>query len=276
MKRRTFLKTVGSAAGAATLGSPKLLAQNEPVRFRGKKVFGKHKQEETYGVGHSDYKPEGGHFALPKRMPGWFPDAADTTGAGSHDFMFLEETVKLTDNGPVPWALPDPVKPGTRWIVGDPIPDAPANPKAKPFICLIRALALKVRVYNASLYQLRRFHYYDKYHNDPGPNPHGDKRAIPDPKTDPNGFHGRVQAAEEDWNKAAKALNDIIDPPDPSHPPLGLDLVAVDMVQMNNYIVSMRVVAVPLSGAGKHPMEVGGSSSSHVLISSAFSSSSAP
>ncbi|HEY0549681.1 MAG TPA: hypothetical protein VGF13_08770, partial [Verrucomicrobiae bacterium] len=168
-----------------------------------------------------------------------------------------------------------------KWILGDPIPQPAIN--EKPFIKMIRDLAMHVRRYNASLYRLRRLHYYVYSGNDPlqpgmpPRNPFGD---LPDPipQLGSPEFQIRIEKAEYDWEKVTKDIDAFIERKS-STAYGGLEVVAADMSEVNGYIVSMRLIAeVPSKkskSGGIEPEEVGGSSS-HVAITSAFSSYSSP
>ena len=89
-----------------------------------------------------------------------------------------------------------------------------------------------------------------------------------------------AKAAEADWTKVSNQVNDLLETASSGSSSFGIELLAADMVAANGYIVSMRVVANEPSenggpaSPGIAAPEVGGSSSSHVSISSAFSSSS--
>src|SRR5262249_37036141 len=133
---------------------------------------------------------------------------------------------------------------------------------------LIRELADLVRRYNASLYRLRRLHYFTYFRKHkpwPPKNPHGDPVLPPAVgKT----LKDLVKDAERDWTK--RVIPDLVDFLNSPYfcGKKEYSILAADMIEVNNYIVSMRVVAVEENEDG----EVGGSSS-HVSISSAFSSS---
>ena len=78
--------------------------------------------------------------------------------------------------------------------------------------------------------------------------------------------------SERDWVKVTTDLNKFIE--DAMERYNDSQLLAADMIEVNGYIVSMRVVITPLnppSSEMMHILEHNGSSS-HVSISSAFSS----
>src|SRR6185369_16501080 len=220
-----------------------------------------HKQQKTYGVAEKSDDEFTDVFSLSRRMPGWFPDAADPRD--DEDYLFPEEVIRHANGIPYPFKLPAIVRPEPHHILGGTIPTKD-NAKT-PFTFLIRELADKVRWYNITLYELRRFHHCwkfrtkDKDKNKPDPNPYGNQPDLPD--WDASTFKGSANTAQANWKKAAKALDDFIDGGAPGH---GMPLVAVDMVQVNNYIVSMRVVALQsTTKLQEHVLEAGGSSSSH-------------
>jgi hypothetical protein len=176
-----------------------------------------------------------------------------------------------------------------RWIYGHAIPE-PARGEAL-LTTLIRHLADHVRRYNAALYRLRRLHFYNTVssrNSGPSPtiplppqNPHGDPSDFPLPAPDSDRFCELAKDAEKEWTTVTTVLNAFIEaefPPPGSTPPGSnapkLKIEAADMIEVNGYIVSMRVVASDPEKPVR-PNEVGGSSS-HVSVSSAFSSSSSP
>ena len=95
----------------------------------------------------------------------------------------------------------------------------------------------------------------------PPKNPFGDEDLTADPVI----LKRMIRVAERDWKNVTKAIDDFIEKGEFGS--AKLKVVAADMVEVNGYIVSMRVVATDLN------KRVSGSSSSHVSISSAFSSS---
>jgi len=163
-----------------------------------------------------------------------------------------------------------------KWILGRGLADNPPPGEAL-LTQLVRDLAVKVRNYNASLYCLRRIHYCNKFSDPanrnywPPANPHGGDE--PDP-TSPSVL-GRVAKAEQDWCKVTNELDKFLEDAKVSYATPGnpgtIKLLGVDMVEVNNYVIAMRVVVEGLPG-GPPPPEVGGSSS-QVSVSSPFSSS---
>jgi hypothetical protein len=207
-------------------------------------------------------------------MPGWFPDGADSE-KGACQRLFQEEVIGIEDGVPVPFGVRFNHREtaakdadSSRWILGSRIARV-KNPKEKSLTNLVRRLAVKVRQYNASLYQLRRLHFCYKYpDNWPDPNPHGDHPGPP--PGSPAIFRQRVKEAEADWSRVTNQVNKFLES---GHSNFGLKLLAADMIAVNGYIVSMRVVAQKPTRGRRPVFEVGGSSS-HVSISSPFSSSS--
>lgn len=274
IKRRTFLRTIGGAAGAAAIGGSTTRSveqsTNAPVSTSPITAKRNRPQKCSYSVG--DVVPHKAPFAQDYRKPGWLPDALDPGDPQKpRYFMFPDEALKYWGSDAFPFRLPRPVDPDPSWILGGPIPDQPAKSGHKPFVRLIRKFARAIRAYNATLYDLRRYHF-KKYDIDLPSNKYGNKDHqgdLPDPN-DGNKFDPKAHDAEEKWKAAAQDLTDLIDPDNPPNQTFGLEIVAADMVQVNNYIVSMRLVVTP-SGPEKY-REIGGSDSSHVSISSAFSS----
>jgi len=261
--------------------------------------------------------PEDLPFTQPRREPGWHSDATVRTldlGHPEHVVINpMEALAKNADGHPIPFPIPSfhgkPFEEPNRharpeewlefirhWILGHPIVER----DSREFYLLLLELAQLARNYNASLYRLRRLHFYQKASNDrkggplPPRNPHGE---IDDPEPcDPARFAAQVQLAEADWKKATAEITAFID--EEHH---GLKIGSADMVEVNHYIVSMRVildhrtkgggvtesaqritaatlasqppVPPPPGGTSLRPLGAG-TSSSLVSISSNFSSSS--
>jgi hypothetical protein len=167
-----------------------------------------------------------------------------------------------------------------KWILGGSIADPPPTGHVK-FTALVRALAVKVRKYNASLYRLRRIHYCNKFSqtqsNWPHPNPDGGDEKDPTAGT-PKDISDRVDNAEQNWCSVTDELDAFLesartngypyDPNDHNVTPV-IRLVGLDATAVNNYVIAMRVVVRPIVNGG--PQLDG--SSSQVSISSPFSSS---
>ena len=238
-------------------------------------------QTPTYGLSPitaADATDPSTPFTLSIRQPGWFPDAADM-GTKKRKRLFLEEVAGITQTDLVETFPVEFDYTGTskKWILGSRIDATETDGLTK----LVRKLAVKVRQYNASLYRLRRLHFYWDYKdadsrlvNFPPANPHGDPKTNPDPINDLPGFKKMVNAAEANWAKVTGQVDDLLETASSDGNNFGVTLLAADMIAANGYIVSMRVVANPPIPPGTvAPPEVDGSSS-HVSVSSAFSSSS--
>lgn len=236
--------------------------------------------------------PENSPFDLDTRPPGWLPDTVilPDTSPPSEQTLFLEEILEYTGRF-APFAHPrhpgtadqtdqitaflEPGEHGTcedwnkfnKWILGYPIQDDQAG-KNKLFNNWLRLLCIKVRDYNRALYRLRRAHIT----GNTGPLP-----EMPQLPNEPSGPDS-VEDLEEDWKKAVEKLNALISKQ--FNNDTGIVWPLCDMVEVNNYIVSIRVVAVdeepPVESfagtSGTRARQVGGSSSSHISVSSAFSS----
>ena len=278
MKRRSFLKTVGGAAGVMTLGAAVVPQQ---AGAKGSKKFKSgRKQEHTYALGPLDPPDQQTPFKqLWIRSPGWFPDGADV-GSALAEPLFQEEVVGIKKvqgkDHIVPFGIPFPdfakKDPSNIWALGHKLKQGTGG---QTFTDFVRRLALRARQYNGSLYRLRRLHFYWYYQDQaagtvdwPGQNPDGKPKETeaPDPK-DLGDFQGRVTAAETDWMQVTDQLNSLLESGRDNSGNYKPGKFAADMVTANGYIISMRVVIML---PGKEP----GGSSSHISISSAFSSSS--
>jgi hypothetical protein len=237
-----------------------------------------HNPTNTYGLGSVCPDPDAPTFQLPVREPGWYPDATDTNAARGQ-VVFPEEACQYTkETGaipfPVPFSddtpIPNPDDPTNGWILGGPIPDSPDDPKTYRFATLIREIARRVRLYNTSLHQLRRLHFKKKFNLAPTQNPDGDTRPVPEDPTCKE-FLKMAYDAELAWICANKCLNDLLDNGGEAEGTFNHRIVAADMVQVNNYIVAVRLVANQIPPDGEVSVfEAGGSSSSHFAISSPF------
>lgn len=219
-------------------------------------------------------------------MPGCHADK-DPSPTNPDDMLFLEEALREDDKTKLPLPFSNPVSTDefgnlvpfleprsddprlwmqfNKWILGHSIPEKAAGEPR--MTTLLRELASIVRIYNAELYRLRRLRFfYDTNGTGPQPpqNPHGLDEVLFDStgpiSTSSQKFANYVDAAEKAWNQITTRLNEFID-----KPYVDLKIEALDLVEVNNYVVSIRVVAKPV-GQG----ELVGSSS-HVSISSAYS-----
>ena len=295
MKRRKLQKTPGSAAGAAAR-----CACSTPGKATGKEqAVKKHPQTETYGLAPISPPDPDTPFKLSVRRPGWFPDGADLA-QGPRQRLSQAEVVGKKAHGKYesfPVNFRDKDDGSKKWVLGSKLIRTEEAPAGQVTLTrFVRRLALRARQYNASLYRLRRLHFYWDYRDKPAhqlkwppPNPCVKESRPPNP-SDGRSFGLMVKDAEEDWCKVANQMDDLLDGAKADTNPYGLKLLAADMITANGYIVSMRVV-VQTPGAGKQSLrtmsglvalrEPGGSSShgsagssSHVSLSLTFSSSS--
>jgi len=306
--RRDFIRLTGKVALASTLVGCVDANTNEQDRAGGGRTEAKvsaggpeppaNQEYPTEKLGEIASSAPSPPFSLQVRNPRWCPD---TQKQGAVKF-FQEETLwaeKGTGNlahFPVP---NDFVEPCPEFNVPTTDPDfytkredwhnqwkqfnellfgfklqMPQNPTADDpdFFAFLTALADQARRYNAALYWLRRLHFYKKGLGKDYPpfNPHGDelKDGI-DPTN--SEFQGLVTRAEDRWQTTIDDMNKLLNGHDSSlvH---GFKYTRADMVEVNGYIISMRVVSQKAALLKKHGKEIGGSSSSHISISSAFSS----
>jgi hypothetical protein len=205
-------------------------------------------------------------------MPHWYTDGVDDP-TGTRVELFPEETIGSSSGSLIPFNVSfDEQSVPNNWL-GDPIPSSSAAGDTD-LLKLIREVAQQARAYNAALYSLRRYHYAEKFWKPgqpmpsqfPKPNPNGpvEPASFPAPGTDD--FIAWAAVAEARFTTASKDLDTMIRAG--GH---GLDAIA-DMIQVNGYIVSMRVVANPKRSnvdGRMGALEISGSSS-HVSISSPF------
>ncbi len=255
--RRQFLKKAGRAAAASGLagiglaggcstpgraGSPNPSPKSRPDR-RSKKL----------GPDKDNNLPP--KFSLRRRMPYWAPDEMDGPG-GTAITLYPEEALRLEDKKSMCLDAP-PLVDGPafqEWALGSKL-----DPKKVPFDDWLVKLCKLIRSYNRALYRLRAARLKEEQNKDL-------MKPLPDDNVTPGG-------EEHDWTRIVKEMADHLhpakDPPDRPHP------VAVDMIEVNGYIISVRAVAgVPADSQrdGPNVRQIGGSESSHISISSAFSS----
>lgn len=243
------------------------------------------KRKHSFG----SYTPEvpGSPFTLLKRMPGW-EDPAIKDPSGTNESCFLEEAVgKDNLKHLVPFPVPAPIggnpfdepsKPAipndykntlefNRWILGNELPPKPKPGQSEPLLStIIRKLAVLARNRNASLYRLRKLHYFQDH----------PKEAQPPPN--PTDKTSNISEAEINWKANIKAVDDFLNTqtiPIKKKGIAGINasfkFLTAELIEVNNYIVSMRlVIEYPIRHKGK---ELNGSSS-HTSLTSPFSSSS--
>jgi hypothetical protein len=220
-------------------------------------------------------------------------------------FLFQEEALhKNGSNDLVPFPVPhsqdgngndipfqEPTDPSDwasfhEWMLGTGVP--PTSDSDCQLIKVARDLAKGARLCNAALYRLRRIHFYYKMcktHKTttvdmsliPPYNKHqgGLECGIPeDPlpvldETPGSDFCTLASNAEKNWQDACSLINQYIEK---YNPPKGVPHLAVDMVQVNRYIVSIRVILLPQETVLNERIKELGGSSSQVSVSSAFSS----
>ena len=243
-----------------------------------------------------DTKPES-PFNLPRRLPGWHSDSTVRTtdlALQEHVSLYPEEALAQSSRGVflpppcpefegVPFAEPSekshPEEWLTylrKWVVGSPIVET----DNKEFYHLLLELAQLARNYNADLYRLRRLHYYHLAANGsatgplPPRNPHGEL-DDPEPK-DAVKFAEQVRVAETNWKRSTATLDAYL-----AGTHRGLKVRTAEMIEINQYIVSMRIILAPrLAALGVTNSDGGdqtghaGTSSSLVSVSSNKSSSS--
>jgi hypothetical protein len=251
-----------------------------------------HPETRTYKLGGVQANPEAAEksanpFTLPLRDPGWFPDGIELPWHKVQR-LFPEEIVGGANGRrggkqaqvPIPFEVQfsddEAEKQGREiheWVVGKLFEQPSAAELAKKgasLTALIAKLAQRMRNYNASLYTLRRLHMWFDFGVLMRANPDGqDPAKLPRAKS-PR-FRALARAAEQDWIEVTDEITDFIQTNVKNNA-----LVAVDMVEVNSYVVAMRVVApAGKTAPGKaSPMEMTGSSS-QVSISSTFSSTDA-
>ncbi len=233
-------------------------------------------------------QPPDSKFQLKRRMPGWRPD---TKNGGNQKLypeeMLLKENEKFAafrhpkENKSI-LTEPDPMAPAAEWhefnswIVGSPLKTG----SSKEFDMFLNSLARFVRRYNAALYWMRRLHFHENATAMPEQefprNSHGDQdngEDLPDKGTQK--FRDWVADAEKAWKVRIDELNYLLAGKLGDSFDFGFIDTKADMIEVNGYIVSMRVVAQekPWTAKDVGIKQIGGSSSSHVSINAAFSSS---
>jgi len=284
--RRAFIKTAAQVAVGSTLVGCACPPKGKKLSATGKPG------------GHAPH-PQGSKFKGELKLPGWLPD----TTVIDEQYLFLEEALHKGTGGfdafaaprtaagafqePLPTDSPDKWNSFNSWILGAPFTKKPGD----DFDALLEEIANCARRYNAALYWMRRLHLYEKakllnipISTPPLRNPHGDHDRGPndDPaKWTDEDFKRMIPEAQKDWNMAVKGLDSVLKRTG------SLGSIWADMIQVNDYIVSMRIVSQttyadpPKSANAELPTKpktvpyIGGSSS-HISVSSALSSPSPP
>jgi hypothetical protein len=229
--------------------------------------------------------PARGPFALEMRMPDWHIDAdvallmppMPVPPVRVPVSLFPEEAIGRNNGSDVPFKIPafdHASAPSGGWL-GGPLPTGTTG-----FEGILNTFAVRARNYNSTLYLLRLYHFaYDRQValDGPGsgvvPNPNGPRRGsspfpLP-PHPSHRMFNTYAREIENLWQRAAQALNEPLEDMDSQ---TGLMNYYADMIQVNGYIVSMRVVERDRTQHRFGFLEVSGSSS-HVSINYPFSSS---
>ncbi len=215
---------------------------------------------------------------LARRMPGWLPDLWDlpvpNPVGGVIAFpqaFFIEEMLGLTsapayrgEEVKVPFAVPLSGVSNSKWILGHRLHELHPKTGAElppalwsEFNQWLRKLSKLARNYNASLYRLRRLHLK-----------HQKNKWDMDPLPTDGLKQWDIDGAEKEFMDRAFDLKGHLKPnPDPNSVPRRI----VEMIQVNGYIVSFRVVDIE-TRRNPNFREFGGSESSHISLSSAFSS----
>ena len=290
--RRAFLKTAATMGTAAAIGSSSIrnatAARSEQTRKKKPR-----ENNESKKIGPIEDQPQQSVFRKleRRRMPGWRGDTLGRFLTG--DETFYPEQLLRVENGHY-----DPfghVNPNAN-ILKPPPPDPPQDPeelrkwqqqwlefntwvlgaprkteKRTTFDDFLDEIGNRVRRYNAALYWMRRLHFHENdipISKPPDYNENGDdEKDLPDLSTTDGKekFEALAKKAVARWEKAVKDLNQIL-AGEGEWERREFEDTNADMIEVNGYIVSMRVISKPEN------RELGGSSSSHISISSAFSS----
>jgi hypothetical protein len=230
-------------------------------------------------LGKISKQPPKSKFKLKRRMPGWRPDTlkSETEKLFPEEALYQDPTnARMAPFQPPfeepPLFDPNDARSGAAWhdfhswMVGSPLPSQPTN----AFDKFLTEIARRVRNYNAAIYWMRRLHFHENavpIGTPPDPNPNGDKVKGALPAKQTQDFKDLVSEAEAGWKSVVDDLNDLLAGREADY---DFPLTTADMIEVNGYIVSMRIVSHEQTAA----KEIGGSSSSHIYISSALSSSS--
>jgi len=301
VRRRAFLQTAAQTAAGIALGK----ATQFQVKAAQKGVSRK-KRDNAISKKLGDLQPHPDpntafHKLKQRRMPGWRADTADV-GNPKDEYYFEEEAIAQRNvngayvyhrfpppnlfpeppQGQHPTPFKEPANPNdyaawhtfNQWMLGGFLDEDSTT----DFDILLNEISKRVRRYNAALYWLRRLHFAEDAppNSTPPPsNPHGDNddNGNYTPVKGTADFKNRVSLAEDEWMNAVDSLNKIFSGDEVPHPNPNLPYIAADMIEVNGYIVSMRIIAQKDDFKAKGTVgayEVVGSSSSHISISSAF------
>lgn len=233
-------------------------------------------------------------FALRTRPPGWMPDTITQSGT-AREHLTPDEALGNVGGrqqafaNPLGHSLFQPV-PGDpsafdAWVLGVPLTAPPAGQPTE-FYELLVALCSAIRRYNSTLYWLRRLRFHasaPKGSKPPEPNPGGplDERRFPTPESLPDpaslDFMQLAKSAEAEWTAAVDNLREHLAPGSSVRETHPFATISADMVEMNGYIASTRVIVSPIPTSATHttagPEESSSSSSSsssHISLSSGY------
>ncbi|HTG45591.1 MAG TPA: hypothetical protein VK633_13795 [Verrucomicrobiae bacterium] len=196
-----------------------------------------------------------------KRMPGWYPDEIDhkdktpeddqndpDPAGDKHEVLFPEEALmQPLGSKYVPFqpGLLKTIEDATRWTFGQPLNSKPDD----EFDERLDGLLTKIREYNVRLYDMRWHHLHLAGNTNPNEN-----------LTIISCQHEQDPAAAQDkWCQAVRALRKYLHEDHKN--------MIIDVVEVNKYIVSVRVIEMMASAPGTmRTLQLGGSSSSHMFI----------
>jgi len=296
---------MGTATAIGYSALRKATAAEKPQTMK-RKPRGNHESKKIGPVGEQPMGNASAFAQLRRRMPGWrcdtldrlfdeeyfYPEQLLRVKSGMYDpFGHVNPTADILKEPPPAPASSNPNDVQAwqaqwlvfnTWVLGAPLNTT--NPST--FDQFLAEIGKRVRRYNAALYWMRRLHFHENdqpISKPPAYNEHGDKQKdLPDLSTTQGkkDFQTLVDNAINEWEGAVQALNEIL-AGEGQWAGTEFESTGADMIEVNGYIVSMRIISkIEDDGdsvRGRHPpahmMEVGGSSSSHISISSAFSSS---
>jgi hypothetical protein len=229
-------------------------------------------------------------FTAHMRMPDWHSDAiVDLTDENWLE-LFPEEGLGIvkpkTQEGIAPFLIKDFLKDSSKpwetgWLGGS-LPTAGVNPSK--FNEYLLELAARARIYNFLLYFLRLSHTFHDFKKEAIILPDEDDAlkehleliklilGTSDPTDPPN--EAICNRLETCWQEAARDLNCLLE--EKEFCEKGFKNVYADLIQVNGFIVSMRVVATQKepSTLRRKPLDQGAfevsGSSSHVSLNRPF------